>query len=186
MMTRALGFRLLLLALSCSLSLFFDRLISRDFLTRRYSGEYDAPYMLEKAFPGIPSPSLSSFIVYPRGALATFPSVPEVARSRDRLASPVPPNNSWVSCRLQTGIGSYFRRTQCFYLGSSGRMRERECEGVEGLRLRSIQPRERRVSRLRARHRDPSNKRAHVASPFCAFISVSAQPTRSRYELPTG
>jgi hypothetical protein len=61
-----------------------------------------------------------------------------------------------------------------------------EREGVEGRRLRSIQPRERRVSRLRARHRDPSNKRARVASPFCAFISVSVQPTRWRYELPTG
>jgi len=40
------------LALSLSLSLFRSAYLIHDFLSRRYSGEYDAPYMFEKAFPG--------------------------------------------------------------------------------------------------------------------------------------
>jgi len=92
--------------------------------------------MFEKAFPGaslLPRWAALSFTL--GGPRRLFLLCRKWRGHATVLPSPAPANNSWVSCRLQTDTGSYFRRTQCFYLGSSERMRMRGWMGSgKGLR----------------------------------------------------
>lgn len=109
-----------------------------------------------------------SFIADPRAAPPPkgFSSLPEVARSRDRTSllvtilpfTPAPDNSPGilglpVDCRLRALLSE---DTQCL------------CHPrPRGGRTR---PRGRRVSRLRARNRDPSDKRVgRRGAPFCRF-----------------